>query len=184
VPDGQRVNSNEGREFRLDKVAFDALAGDRIGTIEDDDRQASLGCSFLDQAQRRNIGRKTHSDVLDIEDQRLKIVQHGRCGLARFAVQAMDWPTSAGVNGLGNMDASLVRAARAMLRTEEGRKANPVAGGQEVDGAAQARVDARLIGNQPNALALDRGWETIFEQSLQARSECHKSSSATGRRCQ
>ena len=130
-------------------------AVDRVGAIEDDEALAVLGRGQHRIPHRRDVGVKARSDVLDVEDERVEPLEHRGGWPAMFAVQADDRDAGRGVEAVvDNGDVEL--AARAVLRAEEPDEFD-VSGSMQVAGcAAPVARQARMIGDQSDALSGQR----------------------------
>ncbi len=85
-----RVEPHERGVLRLEHVALDQLAADRVRTIEHDEGYIFLSRRLHRQRHRRDVGVVTGADVLDVEQQDLDAGEHLGRGLQRVAVQRVD----------------------------------------------------------------------------------------------
>src|SRR5205814_9206380 len=102
--------------------------------IEDEELKFVFGGGFHAQAQCRAVGVEAGADVLDIEDEGVKVGALLGRGFADFSVEALDFQAGDGIDAVG--DFFVVNAEKAVLGGENGEKFHVGRGGEDVDGAS------------------------------------------------
>src|SRR5450759_4780895 len=85
-----RVISREGAAWAAEHGSVECHAIDGIHAVQHEDFKARLAGGFQGVAQRGNVGVKTAANVLDVEYQRVQILQLFRLRSPRFAIQAVN----------------------------------------------------------------------------------------------
>ena len=94
-----------------------------VGSVEHPDRLAPLRSRFENVTQRRHEGVDPATHVLQVDEQHVEGVHHGRCRPPHIAVQAEDRDPVHGVGEVRRLDhVVLLVAAQSVLGPEGGRK--------------------------------------------------------------
>ena len=159
--------------FALSSVGpLDLEAVDRIGTIQDVHRQAPCGRLLHDIRHRRHVGIEARPDVLEIDDQGVHTLEHGRGRPPRVTVERVNRQLRLLVDFGG--DLRVEYAPDSMLRTEQSDERQVFDRVQEVDGCRPVPRTARVIRHKSHAFALERR-EALRPQRVQAGHDGHVS---------
>jgi hypothetical protein len=116
--DRDRVRPREGFEIGVEQRPLHEPAGDRIRTIEHDDRQSAPRRLLHHVDERREVRVVAGAHVLHVEDEHRHAVQHGGIRTARAPVEAPDRPSRDRVPPVRDVLA-LQRARDPVLRRED-----------------------------------------------------------------
>ena len=147
VPVGERVEPHEGAVVVPDEVPLHRAA-DRVGAVKDDEALALLGRRFHRVGHRPDVGVVAGPDVLDVEDQDVEPLQHGRGGPPGRPVEAVDGYRAVGVRDL---DEVLLRGVEAVLGREERRERHPRQAGHNLPRVPKRAVHRRRVRNETDA---------------------------------
>ena len=148
---GQLVIAHERGLRELKNGAAVPDAAQRVDAVEHDHGLAAARARLHGVGERVEVGVKARADVLNIEDQDVKGVQHLLIEVAVRAEGAVHSDARLLVHAGIHLRAGLRAAADAVLHSEQGGQVAALA--DDVDGAAQVVVDARRVGHEANALA-------------------------------
>ncbi len=137
--------------------AFHQVAPHRVDPVQHDQPHPGVRGGLEAALQGGDVGVEPAADVLHVEDQRVQARQvPGRRGALAVPVEADDGKARAGVHGI--RDALLVQlAADAVLGAEQALQAHPRRALEDVGGGPAPVVDARGVGDQADAQALQGG---------------------------
>src|SRR5688500_17141663 len=89
MPDTDGVITGEGR-FSVAHWAVDGQAVDRIDPIENKEPEIAFCGGFEAIAERGDVCVETAADILDVEDQRIELLELFRKRAARFTVETVN----------------------------------------------------------------------------------------------
>ena len=134
-------------EVGIEDRAFDVRAGDRIGAVEDIERDTSLRGFFNPVEHRAAVGVESSADVLDVEDDGVEFLEHpGGHARATVAVEAPDGEAGGSVNSVGDV-VGVDGSSDAVLWREQRHHWLTFAARISIDVAAAFTVDAGLVGD-------------------------------------
>ena len=145
---GKGKAADERAQRRIDDRAFDGQAADRIGSIEDDDRNAGLACGLHDVREGVDEGVEAGADVLEVIDDRVEAGEVRRLGPQRtlgVAVQADDRQSGGAIDGASDGLHVLCLASNAMLRSEQAGDLEAPVADESIHQVPAARVDRRRM---------------------------------------
>ena len=159
------MRRGERLQIGIHHGALDHAAGDGIGTVEDDHGDVAAARLLQDVEQRRQVGVVAHADVLDVEDEHADAVEHVARRPSRRAVEAPDRPAGGRIAAVRHVRVDV--ATDAVLGREDRGEAHPGRIREEIDRSAALGVDARLVRDEPDGVALERG-EVLVDQRVEA----------------
>jgi hypothetical protein len=101
---------------------FHNLTAERIGAVEDEKRDVSLGSCLHAICHCCRVRIEPHAGVLNVEDQRVNALQHFVRGTKRFSIEAVNAKARRGI--FGGSDLFIIAAGKAVLRAEQGNQLN------------------------------------------------------------
>ena len=165
VGDAKRADAAE--PLAVEQRAVHLQAAEGIGAVEDDDLDVALKAG-LHRVAHDNVERVgAHTDVLQINHERVEAGELGLGGLAVGAVQGIDGQAGASVHRVGDVGAGLVGAVDAVLGAEERDEPDVWRAAEDINRALAAPVHAGGMCEQADALA-DDGVETLRLQHINA----------------
>ena len=150
------MTADEALEGFVHERAFDADAGDGVGTVEDVERQFGGGGGFQGVLHGAVVGIEARADVLDVENKGVELREHGGAGTAiGFAVEAEDADAGLRFAGVGDLFVVLF-AEHAVFGGEEGGDVYAHFAHDDEAGAA-IESQAGVVGDYPDSFALQAG---------------------------
>ncbi len=172
VAGGQRVEPDERRERRVGNVALDAVAAERIGTIEHDHADARPRALPHGKRQRPHEGVVAGPDILEVDDEGVEPGQCLRRRRAPLAVQAPDLEARDLIAGARDRRVILGGAPEPVLGREEPREPHAAEVSEELGRVGQVARDRRLVGEQAQAPPAQPR-QVAVQQDLEARLNAH-----------
>ena len=84
-----RSDPYKGREIRVQQGTLDANTPERVRSIQHDEADLRIRGRLHGELHCADIGIKTDTDVLNVEDERIDPLEHLGRGCARIAVEAV-----------------------------------------------------------------------------------------------
>src|SRR5262245_26130735 len=81
---------DEGAPVRREHRSGNVDTIDRIRAIEDDEANPALSSDLHRSLHRRRVGVETRADVLQIEDERIEIIEHRARGREAVPIESVD----------------------------------------------------------------------------------------------
>lgn len=166
VGDGRDVG-DMGFEAGLDEAAFDAIAAEGVGAVEDDEFLVSVGAPFDAVSESREIRVGAGAVVLQIEDQRVDVGEHFFGGFVGFAVEGEGGEASASVAFVGDDVAGVFIAVDAVFGAEECDEFDLFGVVENVDRGDEVGIDGGGVGDEAEAFALEF-FEVVVAQDVDA----------------
>jgi hypothetical protein len=154
------IGDAEGADITLplgvERRAVDLETAEGIGAVEHDDLHALLeaGGHGTEHGAGESVG--TGADVLQVDDEGVEALEHGRGRLAGGAVHRIDRQAGGGVPGVAEVGAGHELAVEAVLGREEGDELRLRRAAQDIEGALPAAVHTGGMREQADFLAGDR----------------------------
>jgi len=146
--------------------ARDVNAVDRVRAVENNKSDVVVGSRLHRVTHRRNIGIEARTDVLDIKHNGIDSIEHFRSWPSDFSVKTEDLNSGAGIDVIiNNRDVEL--PAKAVFRAKYPHELNIFGVMQKENGALPVSVDAGVVGDQRDPVAMQR-LEIVARQNVDA----------------
>ncbi len=155
---GNGIHAHEGLELRIEQGPLDDLPPDGIWTVEDDERNFLSGRGLHRERHRGNVRPGPASDLLEVVDQDVDVLQHLGRGTAIFRhVEGEDRNARLPIGLVRNLLALGGVATDAVFRRQQRHESQLSVLRNKVDVRRPGAVNAALVGDEANALAAHPG---------------------------
>ena len=177
VPDRYAMKADERLLAIVEYRACNGSTVDRIRPVENDKPDAEFARCLHGVTHGRYIGIEARTDVLNIEYDRIDLIEHRRCWPMRVSVETKNGNAGVAFSAITN-NGDVELSLQPVFGTENAHEINCLGIVQNSNGAFAVSIDTRLIGDQCNSLPAKR-CEIITRQNVNAGQYRHVS--VTGR---
>jgi hypothetical protein len=152
-----RIPPHERLELGVEHRAFHDLSANGIGAVEDDERDTLFLGRFHRERHCRHVRPRTPADFLEIVDEDIDVPEHRLRRTAIFRlVQRVYRDAGRGVRLVLDLEARRSDSAETMLGGKQRHELQVLVPRDEVDVHVSRAVGRRMIGDETDALSLER----------------------------
>ena len=158
VAHGNGAAADKGGAVGPQQVALHQFAADGVRPVEDDHPAVGLGRGLeaVDHGPNKRVD--AGADIDEINQQHIDVRKHERGRFAGLAVEGMDRQPGLRIDGVVRLDhVVLLFAVEPVLRRKQAGELVRVGAAQEIAAVGELAVGGRLVGEQPESSALERG---------------------------